>query len=57
MSIVRQLPCKPCDASTLLGSVIGSSDTLHVQSNSEIQITNYLDCQGVLIVDGVFGVQ
>jgi hypothetical protein len=57
VSTVVSLPCYPCDTSTLLGSLIASGETLTVQVGSEIQITNYLDLQGDLIVEGIFGVQ
>ena len=55
MSSIVRVPVG--DGSLLLGSVIGSSDTLQVQANSEIRITNYLDLQGVLDVIGVFEIQ
>ena len=42
---------------SLLGSIIASGETLTVQANSNIQIVNYLDLQGDLIVEGIFGVQ
>ena len=44
-------------ALSLLGSLIASGDTLTVQTGSNIQIVNYLDLQGDLIVEGIFGVQ
>ena len=57
MSVVVSLPCYPCDTSTLLGSLIASGESMTVQAASNIQIVNYLDLQGDLIVEGIFGVQ
>jgi nucleoid-associated protein YejK len=45
------------NTSTLLGSLIPSGESMTVQVGSNIQITNYLDLQGDLIVEGIFGVQ
>lgn len=42
---------------SLLGSLIASGETMTVQAGSNIQIVNYLDLQGDLIVEGIFGVQ
>ena len=43
--------------SHLLGSLIASGESMTVQAGSNIQIVNYLDLQGDLIVEGIFGVQ
>jgi len=40
-----------------LGSLIALGETLTVQAGSNIQITNYLDLQGDLVVEGIFGIQ
>ncbi len=57
MSVVVTLPCKPCSTSSLLGSLVAATETLTIPLNSNVQIVNYLDLQGDLIVDGIFGVQ
>ena len=45
------------EALALLGSLIASGETLTIPLNSNIQIVNYLDLQGDLIVEGIFGIQ
>jgi hypothetical protein len=57
VSVVVTLPCKPCSTSSLLGSLVAATETLTIPLNSNVQIVNYLDLQGDLIVDGIFGVQ
>jgi len=42
---------------SLLGSYVSFGEVLHVQLNSNIQLVNYLDLDGDLIVDGILGVQ
>jgi len=41
----------------LLGSLVASGETLTIPVGSNIQIVNYLDLQGDLVVEGIFGVQ
>ena len=44
-------------ALSLLGSLVGLGETLTIPAGSNIQITNYLDLQGDLVVEGIFGIQ